>query len=377
MNTLSPSFLESSLPFLLSPASDNVIIGLDPGGTIVEWLGGAERRFGYSRQEAIGLDFGMLFTLEDRERGLDRQEMAVAAASNRSEDDRWHVRKDGSRFWGSGLLEVVRNPDGSVCAYCKVLRDRTDVRTQVDALQNRLAFQEEEGARRKESLVSLAHELRNLLAPLQNATLAIASTSDPTIRSKSVQLLQRQLASMASLLDDLTESSAAAATQPRLQNEPVVVQEALQLAADGVRTSIEQKHQALVVTVPLVPITIQADPSRLQQMLLNLLSNAGKYTPSGGHIHLTATVEASEAVIRVTDNGLGISHEVLPHVFELFTRGEPAEGVHGLGVGLAVVKGLATLHGGGVEARSPGRGKGSVFTLRLPIKGPRSASIRG
>jgi signal transduction histidine kinase len=145
----------------------------------------------------------------------------------------------------------------------------------------------------------------------------------------------------------------------------------MQLAADGIRTSSEQQHQELVVTVPSVPITIQADPSRLQQMLLNLLSNASKYTPPGGHIHLTVTVEASEAVIRVTDDGAGISHEVLPHIFELFTRGEPAGEVHGLGVGLAVVKELATLHGGGVEARSPGRGKGSVFTLRLPIEGPR------
>ncbi len=365
------SRLDAWLAFLLSTASDNAIIVLDREGRITRWLGGSERRFGYTQQEAVGLDFGVLFTPEDRARGLDRQELAVAAASSRSEDDRWHLRKDGGRFWGSGVLEAVREEDGAICAFCKVLRDRTDVRTQVDALQNRLAFAEEEGARRAEFLASLGHELRNMLAPLQNAALALARSADDSIRSKSLQLLERQLASMSTLLDDLAEQSAAVASRPRLRLAPVVVQEALELAADGLRAEAERKRQAVVVTVPATPIVIQADAARLQQMLLNLLGNASKYTQAGGEIHLTATVESSEAVIRITDNGMGIAQEILPHIFELFTRGDPASPVSGLGVGLAVVKELANLHDGGVEARSPGQGKGSVFTLRLPVDGPR------
>lgn len=363
--------LDVWLTFLLSTASDNAIIVLDRDGRITQWHGGAERRFGYTQQEAVGLDFGILFTPEDRARGLDRQELAVAAASNRSEDDRWHLRKDGGRFWGSGVLEAVRDEDGAVCAFCKVLRDRTDVRTQVDALQNRLALAEEEGARRTESLALVGHELRNMLGPLQNAALALARSMDDSIRSKSLQLLDRQLASMATLLDDLGEQWAAAASRPRLRLAPVVVQEALELAANGVRADVQQKRQALVVTVPAAPIVIQADDARVQQMLLNLLSNASKYTQEEGEIHLTATVESSEAVIRITDNGMGIAQEILPHIFELFTRGHPADHVPGMGVGLAVVKELASLHDGGVEARSAGHGKGSVFTLRLPLAGPR------
>ena len=363
--------LDVWLTFLLSTASDNAIIVLDRDGRITQWHGGAERRFGYTQQEAVGLDFGILFTPEDRARGLDRQELAVAAASNRSEDDRWHLRKDGGRFWGSGVLEAVREEDGAICAFCKVLRDRTDVRTQVDALQNRLALAEEEGARRTESLALVGHELRNMLGPLQNAAQALARSMDDSIRSKSLQLLDRQLASMATLLDDLGEQWAAAASRPRLRLAPVVVQEALELAANGVRADVQQKRQALVVTVPAAPIVIQADDARVQQMLLNLLSNASKYTQEEGEIHLTATVESSEAVIRITDNGMGIAQEILPHIFELFTRGHPAGHVPGMGVGLAVVKELASLHDGGVEARSAGHGKGSVFTLRLPLAGPR------
>lgn len=365
------SSLDAWLAFLLSTASDNAIIVLDRDGRIAQWLGGAERRFGYTQQEAVGRDFGMLFTPEDRALGLDRQELAVAAASNRSEDDRWHLRKDGARFWGSGVLEAVRGEDGAVCAFCKVLRDRTDVRTQVDALQNRLAFAEEEGARRAEFLASLGHELRNMLGPLQNAALALARTTDDSIRSKSLQLLERQLASMATVLDDLGEQTAAIAARPRLRFAPIVVQEALELAADGMRAEIQKKRQALVVTVPAAPIVIQADSARVQQMLLNLLGNASKYTQPEGEIHLTATVESSEAVIRITDNGMGIAQEMLPHIFELFTRGDPVGRIPGMGVGLAVVRELARLHDGGVEARSPGPGKGSVFTLRLPVDGPR------
>jgi PAS domain S-box-containing protein len=358
------------LAYLLGPASDNAIIVLDSAGTVIEWLGGAERRFGYSREEALGLDFGVLFTPEDRQQGLDRQEMAVAAASNRSEDDRWHVRSDGSRFWGTGLLEAVREPDGAVSAYCKVLRDRTDVRVQVDALQNRLAVREKEDAQRSRSLISIGHELRNCLGSLRNASSVISTSTDEARKAKSFALLQRQLSSIETLLEDL-EASAVAVAHSQLRIQEVVVQEALEMAAGSVRESVEQRRQELVVTVPEVPFSIQADPSRLQQMLLNLLGNASKYTPDGGHIHLTTTIEGSEAIIRITDDGIGISHEALPKIFDLLTRGDTTLEVPGKGVGLAVVKELATLHGGGVEARSPGKGKGSVFTLRLPLAGPR------
>jgi PAS domain S-box-containing protein len=358
------------LAFLLGTASDNAIVVLDPAGTIVEWVGGAERRFGYSKEEAVGLDFGVLFTSEDRKQGLDRQEMAVAAATGRSEDDRWHVRKDGSRFWGSGLLEAVRESDGSVSAYCKVLRDRTDVRARLDALQNRLAAREGDDLQRTKSLISIGHELRNSLGSLQNATSVLSVSPDELTRSRCLSLLQRQLASVEVLLQDL-ESSVATVELPRLRVQAVVVQEALELAESSVRQSIEQRRQALVVTVPDVPFSIQADPSRLQQMLLNLLANASKYTPPGGHIHMTATIEGIDAIIRITDDGIGISHEALPRIFDLLTRGDqPTPEVPGKGVGLAVVKELATSHGGGVEARSPGQGKGSVFTLRLPLAGP-------
>jgi signal transduction histidine kinase len=135
-----------------------------------------------------------------------------------------------------------------------------------------------------------------------------------------------------------------------------------------------RKRLTVTLTVPDAPIVIRADPRRVDQMLLNLIGNAQKYTPEGGSIQVSATVEADMAAIRIEDNGVGISSAVLPHIFELFTRESTVEGPDGLGVGLAVVKELATLHGGFVEARSPGRGQGSVFTLRLPVRQPASTT---
>ena len=184
---------------------------------------------------------------------------------------------------------------------------------------------------------------------------------------KAVAVLQRQLTAVTTLLNDLADAAAVAQDSPRLKKERVVVQDALEDAANSVRESVVRNRQELVVTIPAAPFSVDADPGRLQQILLNLLGNASKYTPAGGHIHLTATVEANEAVIRVTDDGIGISHDVLPRIFDLFTRGDVSNATTGLGVGLAVVRELAVLHGGGVEARSPGKGKGSVFTLRLPL----------
>ncbi len=357
---------------LLSAASEHAIICVDLAGTLTEWCGSAERRFGYTRDEAVGLDFGVLFSPEDREMGLDRQEMDVAAASGRSEDDRWHLRKDGSRFWGSGVLEAVREPDGRLSGYIKVMRDRTDVRTQVERLQNHLDFSQREDSRRSRLLALLGHEFRNVLGPLQNLPPILTANSDDATRLRVIAILQRQVTAMQRLVEDMEGASGAASSAAPLRLESLVVQDALESVVNEFRDVVERNQQELRLTLPASPIIFRADPTRLQQMLLNLLSNASKYTPAGGHLDVTVTVEASDVIIRIADDGIGIAHDVLPHIFDLFTRGGPDLEAPGLGIGLAVVKELATLHGGGVEARSRGKGQGSLFSLRLPVEGPRS-----
>jgi PAS domain S-box-containing protein len=359
---------------LLGSTKETAVVVLSPDGTILAWLGAAAILFGYDAGEAVGMPMRRLFTEEDVAGRLDLQERELALASGRSEDDRWHVRKDGSRFWGSGVMEPIRGDRGEVVALAKVLRDRTDVRTQVVALQNRLLAAEEQNANRLAVLASLAHELRNQVTPLANLLSAfeLAHGGDPAAGA-----MRRQVRNMTRLVDDLAGEAGGAAAPPALKPAPMDVQSCVLHAANGIAGSMAARGQTLKVTLPEAPITIEADGQRVDQMLANLLSNASKYTPAGGTVQLSATVEDDMAAIRVEDDGQGISADLLPKIFELFTRDDRPNAPEGLGVGLAVVKKLAELHGGFVEGRSPGPGKGSIFTIRLPLVQPRTASQFG
>ncbi len=249
-------------------------------------------------------------------------------------------------------------------ALAKVMRERTDVRTQVVALQNRLLAAEEQNANRLKILASIAHELRNQVSPLSN----LLAVLDLKVGDRvSTADMRRQVQGMIRLVDDLAEQAGVAASLPSLATSRVEIQASLLHAAWSMAATVAERKQTLKVTVPDTPITIEADSQRVDQMLANLLSNASKFTPVGGTIQMSATVEDDMVAMRIEDNGHGIPSELLPKIFELFTREAGPNAAEGFGVGLAVVKNLAELHGGFVEGRSPGPGKGSVFTLRLPI----------
>ena len=352
---------------LLDTSIDHALIFLDADGTIVEWSGAAQRLFGYAEDEAIGLPFAAIFTPEDLALGLDAQEIALARTSGRSEDDRWHVRQDSSRFWASGVLQAVRDEDGTLLSLCKLVRDRTDVRTQVVSLQNQLAVRNRESDERNRLITSIAHELRNPMMPIFSAVALMQKPIDNPLRWRSLEVIERQFGILKKLIDDLNEVARSEYQTPSIVADALVVQDALKQAVDSLRPVAQDRGQDLRLVLPTGAIRIRADEVRLQQMLLNLIGNAIKYTPSGGHISLSLTVEADMAVIRVEDDGIGIDPAVLPHIFELFTREARDATTPGDGVGLAVVKELARLLGGGVEARSPGVGNGSVFAVRLPL----------
>jgi PAS domain S-box-containing protein len=360
---------ETRLGRVLRTTQDFAVLLLDPQGVIVDWLGACENVFGYAAHEAIGQPFGILFTPEDRDARLDRQELDVARANGRSQDERWHVRKGGLRFWGSGIMHAVRGDDGGLTGYCKVLRDRSDIRTLLDDMQHRIETQAQELERRRRFMVRLGHELRNPLAPIRAAAYTIQRRGDEKVK-RPCEVLDRQVEVMVRLLDDLTEATRADAHVSRILPQRIVLQDAVQMAVQGMRAAVDAKHQALAVVLPPVPITLEADPARLQQMLLNLLGNAVKYTPEGGHVTIAASIEGGLAAVHVEDDGIGIAEDLLPHLFDLFARGTKAATFEeGLGVGLAVVKELATLHGGSITVRS-GAERGSEFTLRLPLVQP-------
>jgi signal transduction histidine kinase/ActR/RegA family two-component response regulator len=219
-------------------------------------------------------------------------------------------------------------------------------------------------------LATLAHELRNPLAPLRTAVALVQDHRplDPEVEW-GVGVIDRQLRHMTRLVDDLLDLSRITRDTLELRPERLDLAAVLQVAVETSRALLEANDQELVVTLPPEPIMLDADPVRLAQVVANLLTNAAKYTEPHGHIGLTAESHEGEAVITVRDTGIGISAEWLPHIFELFTQGEPtsARVQSGLGVGLSLVQRLVALHGGTVTAHSAGPGQGSVFTVRLPL----------
>jgi PAS domain S-box-containing protein len=362
---------------VLTRSRDYAVVFVDADGRIEGWTGAAPRLFGYAAEEVLGRDFAMLFVPEDVALALHRQEMAVAAADRRSEDDRWHLRKDGSRFWASGVLHLLESTRGGRPRFCKVLRDRSDVRTRTEALENEVESLAAQLRRRDEFVAAVVHELRAPLSPISAATDVLAVSADAAARERSVQALKRQLGVLTRHLEDLYDASRASLGELRLRIETLVVNDLLRAVADDAAAAAARGKVELRLVVPERPVELEADPQRLQQMVQNLVANAIKYTPAGGHVIVSASAEGRDLTIRVEDNGAGIEPEMLPRIFELFTRevrSERASWPQGLGVGLALVKRLAALHGGTIEARSLGRDQGSVFSLRLPLRQPPSRS---
>ena len=363
--------LEQLLNLLLEQSRDHAVILIDPQGIVVGWFAAAEHIFGYTRQEMVGRSSEVLFTPEDRERGIDVHELDVARANGRGEDDRWQLRKDGTRFWASGVVTPLRDEAGELVGFGKVLRDRTDLKAQLDAAENRAAALAAANERKNLFLGTVAHELRSPLSPLVSAMelirLACASGADITAP---LRVMDRQVATIERLVEDLLDVTRIGAGKVRLEMSELRLDEVLRRAAESLRPHAEERRQEMRVLLLPSAVWVEGDPDRLHQVFVNLLSNAVKYTPEGGRVWLKETIEGAEAVVRVEDTGVGIGADVLPRIFELFTQEESsrpmAEG--GLGLGLPLVRELVTLHGGTVQVRSEGKDKGSEFTVRLPLR---------
>jgi PAS domain S-box-containing protein len=232
--------------------------------------------------------------------------------------------------------------------------------------------------RKDEFLATLAHELRNPLAPIRNAVRILDSdAANFSQRKWGREVIARQVHRMALLLDDLLDVSRITRGQFELKKDYVELKSVVSVAVETARPLIDSKHHQLLVNLPDEPVMLEADPLRLSQVIGNLLTNAAKYTDPQGRIELRAHISDDELVIAVRDNGVGLPEQVLPSLFTMFSQVnsaiDRAEG--GLGIGLALVKGLVTLHGGRVEVRSEGVGQGSEFIVHLPHRVMASLSV--
>ncbi|MDB6160682.1 MAG: luxQ 1 [Gammaproteobacteria bacterium] len=266
----------------------------------------------------------------------------------------------------------------------------TEVEAQVPLTPERASIEELRGANRRkdEFLAILAHELRNPLAPLQNGLEIIrqVATADPTL-TLTMNMMERQMRQLVRLVDDLRDVSGITRGKLQLQRGPVVLKRAVEQALEASRPVLEAHGHDPIVHCRDDRLTVDGDPVRLAQILTNLLSNCAKYTEPGGTISLTVERDGNDAVISVSDTGIGIPPDYLEDVFEMFSqvRVHQARSRGGLGIGLALVRRLAKMHGGSVSAHSVGIGAGSTFTVRLPaiadrvpvLSAPAAAAIKG
>lgn len=279
-------------------------------------------------------------------------------------------KKDGSWLWTLGRGRVVeRDPEGKPLWVVGIQTDVSEQREAREAL--RLA-----ALRKDEFLATLAHELRNPLAPIRTGLSLLKKSPSGPEAARARELMERQTEHMVRLIDDLLDVARITQGRLRLQTDDFVLQEIVMLAVEVSHPIISAASHTLNVTMPEKPITLRGDAVRLSQVVTNLLSNAAKYTPDGGTIELVVSRQNGTAQITVKDNGLGIPPDMLEAVFNMFGQVnktlERSQG--GLGIGLALVRKIVELHGGDVRASSEGEGKGSTFTVHLPVH-PRDTAV--
>ncbi len=250
------------------------------------------------------------------------------------------------------------------------------------AIENARLYGElrEQDRRKDEFLALLAHELRNPLAPIRNGLQVIRlAGGDPAAVAQARPMMERQLGHLVRLIDDLLDVSRISRNKMELRRSRVLLADVVSSAVETARPAIEEAGHELVVSLPPQPVHLDADLTRLAQVLGNLLTNSAKYTPHGGHIRVTAERQGGEVVVRVRDNGIGIPAGSLRSIFDMFSQVDRSveRATGGLGIGLALVKGLVEMHGGTVTAESPGVEKGSTFTVRLPVLEERAEAAPG
>jgi len=274
-------------------------------------------------------------------------------------------RGDGRHRWHLGRALPIEDSRGRIVRWFGTNTDVDDVKRLSEALQRA-------DRRKDEFLATLAHELRNPLAPIRNGLQILRLGPSEEAARSTVEMMGRQLGHMVRLIDDLMDVARVSSGKIALRRERTSLQAAASAAIEGARSVIDAGGHTLAVSMPDEPLPLDADPTRLTQVLANLLTNAAKYTEPGGRIELAVRREGGEAVASVKDTGVGLAPEMLSRVFEMFTQVDASvtRSQGGLGIGLTIVKRLVEMHGGRIEARSEGAGRGSEFLVRLPLAEP-------
>ncbi|MEJ1960182.1 MAG: ATP-binding protein [Gammaproteobacteria bacterium] len=362
---------------LISNIKSCALFAADLQGVITSWNEGVERLLGYSRNEFVGLTTEKLFSAEDVANGVHRHELQTAAEDGSAANDMWMLHKDGTPFFAACVISRATDTAGHVIGFSIVLRDRTSwklAQQERDALleRERAVRQEAEQASRlkDEFLATLSHELRSPLNAIVGwVHIARRHSGDNAELTRSLDTIDRNVRAQTQIVNDLLDMSRIMTGQVGLDMQTLDLRDAVSNAVEAVRPAADLKRVRLEKDLEAGIGWTKVDPARLQQILWNLLSNAVKFTAPGGRVRVALERANSHAEIVIQDTGVGIAPAFLPFVFERFRQEDSSTTRRhgGLGLGLSIVKSLAELHGGSVRASSPGEGRGSTFTVALPI----------
>jgi two-component system CheB/CheR fusion protein len=375
------------LQMVIENAREYAIISLDLDRTVTSWNSGAEALLGYAQDEIVGRSADIIFTPEDRAAGMPSREVLMATAEGRAADERWHIRRDGTRFWGSGVMMVMRDPGGKPLGLAKIFRDQTEAVTAKNALEKSLLETEqarteaEAAVRMKDRFLALiSHELRTPLTPIVMALETLFRSRElPPAHRSILEMIKRNVQIEARFIDDLLDVTRIAHGKLELAVESLDVHEVIRQAVEVARPDLEAKNQTITLSLADSECRMEGDPARVQQIFWNLLKNASKFTPDGGQIQVrsqlraTSTAEEKWLVVEIDDTGIGFEPAICEKIFEAFAQGDSSvtRKYGGLGLGLAISKAAVEAHDGKLSAHSDGPGHGAVFSVELPL-GPRA-----
>jgi len=372
------------LRLVIENASEFAIFSTDLERRITIWNTGAERLLGYAENEVLGRPADIIFTDEDRAAKAPEREARQALAEGRAGDDRFHRRKDGSLFWASGAMMLMRDSNDRAVGFVKILRDQSSAREAQEAIERSqaelmLALHDARASRdaleaadaaKDRFLAVLSHELRNPLNSIAAAArLLDVSSGSGTELQRAAEVVRRQAGAMSALLDELLDVSRLRLGRLSMQKRPVAISTVIESALEATHPIIDAAGHSLSMRLPANDLEVEGDPVRLAQVVNNLLSNAAKYTPPGGRIDVSAELTGNEVIVKVADNGIGMVPADIDRMFDMFSQAPEARerAGNGLGIGLALSRNIVELHGGWIRARSEGPGQGSEFQVGLPL----------
>ena len=379
---------QERMRLVAASTSDYAIITMDTAGNITSFNSGAERMYGYREDEILGQPCSIIYTPEDQAARIPDMERRAAREDGRAEDERWHQRKNGSRFFCSGVMTPLT--DRELFGYAKIARDLTGrlehdrQRTeQLDQERNQRAEAQSANALKDEFLAVMSHELKHPLNLINlNAGLIcrISDVKSDPVLAKAAEAIRASTMSQAKIINDLLDLSRLKTGKMAVNRQRIDLNAMARNIVEVVRADPAAAKLRIEYREFENPLWLYADQTRIEQVIWNLLNNAIKFTPLGGVVHVTLAAEGQQARLDVRDSGQGIAPEFMPRIFDMFGQGTPSiiRGTKGLGIGLAMVRQIVELHDGHVEAASAGPGQGSCFTVWIPLdnrKADREAAV--